>query len=163
VTRAAGRGAAYTIGVISDTHGGLPDAALDALAGVDAIVHAGDVGGSKVLESLAEIAPVLAVRGNNRDAAEVRLPSEIDAVVGGVRIAVAHRRADLVRSRAAERAGVRVAVSGHTHVPSVEECDGVLWVDAGSPSCPRRGSPRSVAIVTVAGDGAVAGRIVTLP
>ena len=64
---------------------------------------------------------------------------------------------------AIERTGARVAVAGHTHAPEVEEFDGVLWVNPGSPSCPRGGDPRSVAVVAVAGDGAVAAEIVELP
>ena len=162
MTLEVGRGAAYRIGVISDTHGDLPDDALMALAGVDLILHAGDVGGRDVLETLAGIAPVHAVKGNNRDASEARLPLQVDVSAGGVRIVMAHQQADLVRSRAIERTGARVAVSGHTHAPEVEEFDGVLWVNPGSPSCPRRGNPRSVAVVTVAGDGAVAAEIVEL-
>ncbi len=158
-----GRRAAYRIGVISDTHGELPDDALAALAGADVILHAGDVGGRRVLEGLAKIAPVHAVRGNNRDSSETRLPLQADVAVGGVRVVMAHQQADLVRSRAIERTCARVAVAGHTHAPEVEEFDGVLWVNPGSPSCPRRGAPRSVAVVTVAGDGAVAAQIVELP
>lgn len=158
-----GRGAAHRIGVISDTHGELPGDALKALADVDVILHAGDVGGTGVLESLARIAPVHAVRGNNRDASEARLPLQADVAAGGVRIVMAHQQADLVRSRALERTGVRVAVSGHTHAPGIEEAEGVLWVNPGSPSCPRRGAPRAVAVVTVAADGTVAAEIVTLP
>jgi putative phosphoesterase len=162
VTQAVGSGAAYTIGVIADTHGDLPDAARDALAGVDVIFHAGDVGGGSVLESLKALAPVHAVRGNNREPAELRLPVEIDTVAGAVRIVMAHQQADIVRSRATVRAGARVAISGHTHQPSIEEFDGVLWVNPGSPSCPRHGAPRSVALLHVAADGTVAGEIVPL-
>ncbi len=158
-----GRGAVYRIGVISDTHGELPDDASEALEGAGLILHAGDVGGGGVLEALGRIAPVRAVRGNNRDASEARLPLQADVAAGGVRVVMAHQQPDLVRSRAIERTGARVAVSGHTHLPGVEELDGVLWVNPGSPSCPRRGAPRSVAIITVSADGAVEAAIVTLP
>jgi putative phosphoesterase len=163
VTQAGGRGAAHRIGVISDTHGELPDDARAALAGVDAIFHAGDVGSRSVLRLLEAIAPVHAVRGNNRDSSESRLPLQADATVGGVRVVMAHQQADLIRSRALALTCARVAVSGHTHAPEVEEFDGVLWVNPGSPSCPRRGAPRSVAVVTIATDGTVAAEIVTLP
>lgn len=163
MTEARRSGAAYRIGLVSDTHGELPDAATTALAGVDAIVHAGDIGGGSVVELLEAIAPVIAVHGNNRDASESRFPAQVAAFVGGVRLVVAHQEADLVRSRAATRPGTRVAVTGHTHMPSIQEADGVLWVNPGSPSSPRKGAPAAVAIVTIGPDGAVSAEIVTLP
>ena len=53
-----------TIGVISDTHGLLRPEAVEALAGVDHILHAGDVGDARILERLRAIAPLTAIRGN---------------------------------------------------------------------------------------------------
>ena len=153
----------FVIGVVSDTHGALPKAALEALAGADAIVHAGDVVGPDVLEALRSLAPVTAVRGNcDTDAAGRALPRVANVVLGGVRVVVAHDRAQLSGSLDPVVVGARIAVSGHTHVAVIEELDGVLFVNPGSASTPTGGGP-SVARITVAPDGAVDAEIVRLP
>ena len=75
------------LGLISDTHGLLRPEAKQALAGVARIIHAGDIGNQRVLDELAAIAPVIAVRGNNDKGAwaeAIRLTEAIE--VGGVRI-----------------------------------------------------------------------------
>lgn len=158
----AERSEPFVIGVVSDTHGELPDAAAAALAGSSVIIHAGDIGGGFVMDLLQAIAPVIAVKGNTADAAESRLPAQVATFLGGVRVVVAHQEADLVRSRAVMRAGTRVAIAGHTHVAEIQENGGVLWVNPGSPSSPRRGSSSSVARITVEPDGAVSAEIVTV-
>jgi putative phosphoesterase len=153
---------AFSIGIISDTHGVLTDAALRALAGSDAIVHAGDVVGPGVLGALRSIAPVVAVRGNCDTAGEEQeLPRVANVVLGGVRVMVAHKRAQLSGSCDPVAAGARIAVFGHTHVASVEERDGVLFVNPGSASAPA-GSAPSVARIAVEPDGAVSAEIVPL-
>jgi putative phosphoesterase len=154
--------APFRIGVISDTHGTLPDAVETAFAGVDAIVHAGDVGTGFVLDVLGAIAPVTAVSGNMDLGTTEMLPGAANVRLGGVRVVVAHRERDLAGSLDPMKAGARVAVFGHTHSPSVEERDGVLRVNPGSSSDPRGGSAPSVAIVTVAADGSATAEIVTL-
>jgi putative phosphoesterase len=79
------------VGVISDTHGLLRPEAVAALEGVDAIVHAGDIGSAEILDALRRIAPVLAVRGNNdRDAWAASLPDIAKTEIGGTRIWVVH-------------------------------------------------------------------------
>lgn len=153
-------GTGFVIGIVADTHGGLPDAAFDALSGADAILHAGDVGAGIVLDLLATIAPVTVVRGNNRYASEAQLPFVANVALGGIRVMVAHRAEDLAGELDPVRAGAQVAVTGHTHVPSIATRDGVLWVNPGSPTCPRRGSPPSVALVMVGAGDHVAARIV---
>ncbi|HEY5507000.1 MAG TPA: metallophosphoesterase family protein [Coriobacteriia bacterium] len=152
----------FRIGVISDTHGELPDAVERAFAGVDAIVHAGDIGSGYALDLLEAIAPVTAVAGNMDVGRAAELPLAANVSLGGVRVLVAHRQRDLAGSLDPVRAGARVAVVGHTHVPMVEERDGVLWVNPGSPVAPRAGSAPSVAIVTIRPDGAVSAEIVAL-
>jgi putative phosphoesterase len=147
--------------VIADTHGFLPEAAAAALAGVDVIVHAGDVGDGYVLEVLEAIAPVTAVRGNNRYASEHRLPVVASVRLGGVRIALSHRAQDLI-PEALEAADMRVAVTGHTHRPEVEERDGVLWVNPGSPTQPRGGTAPSIAVIEIDALGELSARIVAL-
>jgi len=152
----------FVIGVVSDTHGALSDAAFEALAGSDAIVHAGDMGVGHILATLEAIAPVMLVRGSNSCVAEGQAPVVANVRLGGVRVMIAHVESDLTGAFDPALVGARVAVFGHTHRPEISECDGVLWVNPGSPSDPRQGSPKSVALVTVAVDGSVTARIVPL-
>jgi putative phosphoesterase len=124
------------VGVIADTHGLLRPEALAALAGVDRIVHAGDIGKPEVLEALARIAPVTAVRGNNDTGPWARgLPDAATLALGKVSIYVLHDVKTLALDPAAE--GHRVVVAGHSHMPRSEERDGVLWFNPGSAG-PRR-------------------------
>jgi putative phosphoesterase len=157
-------GAPVKVGLVADTHGFLPTAAEAVFAGVDAIIHAGDIGEGYVLDLLEAIAPVIAVRGNNRYVAEGPFPVTRTALVGGITIAVVHRVHDFPGGHAPSAA--RVVVYGHTHRPSVEERDGALWVNPGSPSEPRAlpdGSKRpTVGILTIAPSGEVSAEIVTV-
>lgn len=152
----------FVIGVVSDTHGMLSDAAYAALLGSDAIVHAGDVGGAPVLDLLETIAPVVLVRGNNRDLAEAGSPQIADVVLGGVRVMVSHRSEDLPPAFAPAAAPVRLIVTGHTHEGSIDRERGVVRVNPGSPTQPRRGSAATVALVQVRGDGSISARLVTV-
>lgn len=119
------------IGLISDTHGLLRPAALDFLRGCDHIIHAGDIGAATLLQTLGELAPVSAVRGNNDRAVElVSLPETALVRIGATTIYVLH---DLKQLAIAPRqAGIRVVVSGHSHKPRVEPREGVLYVNPGS-------------------------------
>ena len=124
------------VGLISDTHGLLRPEAKAFLQGSDFIVHGGDICDPKILEELAAIAPVTAVRGNNdRGAWAERLRETEILQVGELFVYVIHDLAQL--DIEPEAAGVRVVVSGHSHKPSVEERNGVLYVNPGS-SGPRR-------------------------
>lgn len=152
----------FTIGVVSDTHGELPDAVVGLFAGVDAIVHAGDSGAGYALDLLETIAPVTAVCGNCDVPGAAPLPLAANVELGGVRTVVAHRERDLAGSLDPVRAGARLAIVGHTHVGAIGERNGVLWVNPGSPVHPRGGSPASVAIVTVAPDGGLSARLETV-
>jgi putative phosphoesterase len=118
-------------GVISDTHGLLRPEAVEALRGSDRILHAGDVGNPKILEALAQIAPVTAIRGNVDTASWARALSETEAVeAGGVSIYMLH---DLGRiDLKPEAAGFRVVVYGQSHQPKIEEKNGVLYFNPGS-------------------------------
>ena len=140
----------WAVGVISDTHGLLRPEAVDALRGVDAIVHAGDVGSPQVLERLGELAPVTAVRGNNdRGAWARRLPATAVLKAGGVLIYVLHDVGELDLDPRA--AGFAAVVSGHSHQSRREERDGVLYFNPGSAGPRRFRLPISVGRVTVAG------------
>jgi putative phosphoesterase len=114
-----------------------------------------------VLDLLETLAPVTVVRGNcDTGSGPLRWPSVANVRLGGVRVLVAHRAASLSGELDPARAGARVAIAGHTHVGRVERREGVLWVNPGSPSCPRAGAPASVAIVDVGADGDVSARLV---
>jgi putative phosphoesterase len=124
------------VGLISDTHGLLRPEAVAFLRGSDFIVHGGDIGRASVLEELAALAPVTAVRGNNDKAPWAGPVQETEVLkVGEVLIYVVHDIAALDVDPVA--AGFHVVVSGHSHRPSVTERDGVLYVNPGS-SGPRR-------------------------
>jgi len=124
------------IGLISDTHGLLRPEALAYLQGSDYIVHGGDIGSPAILDELAKIAPVTAVRGNNdREGWAMQVPETEFLQVGDLFIYALHDLALLDIDPAA--AGVRVVVTGHSHKPLVEEREGVLYVNPGSAG-PRR-------------------------
>ena len=140
-----------TVGLISDTHGLLRPEALRALRGVDFIVHAGDIGSPDVLEALADLAPLTAVRGNN-DTADwaAHVPLRNTLAVGGVRIHVVHEMAHLKGHALQE--GTRAVVYGHSHRPAIELKDGVLFVNPGSAGPRRFKLPVTVALMRLAGD-----------
>ena len=135
--------ARITIGVISDTHGLLRTEAVEALRGSDRILHAGDVGGPKILEVLARIAPVTAIRGNVDTEPWVRVLPQTEIVeVGGVSVYMLH---DLGRlDLKPEAAGFRIVVYGHSHKPKTEEKNGVLYFNPGSAGPRRFNLPVSV-------------------
>jgi putative phosphoesterase len=143
----------YRLGVISDTHGYLPPRALDVFQGTDVILHAGDIGSQEILRALAEIAPVLAVRGNMDGASWADALAEKESLRAGN--ALIHLIHDLLRFRPEAAAnGCLVVVNGHTHRPSVETRGGVLYVNPGSAGAPRHGEHPCVALIRVAGTAA---------
>jgi putative phosphoesterase len=151
----------HTVGVISDTHGLVRPEAVAALAGVERIVHAGDIGSRDVLEALARVAPVTAVRGNNDRgawAADVA-PTEV-VEVGGVSLYVLHDLHELDLDPRA--AGFAAVIAGHSHQPRIEERDGVLYLNPGSAGPRRFRLPVSLAHLTITGPR-VSARLVTLP
>lgn len=124
------------VGLISDTHGLLREPALDFLRGSDLILHAGDICEAVVLEQLAKLAPVTAVRGNNDWGDWAGRLAEGELVqVEDVAIFVLHDLGHLPRHARAKAA--RVVVSGHSHKPLVREEGGTLFVNPGSAG-PRR-------------------------
>ncbi len=132
-----------TVGVISDTHGLLRPEAVGALRGVDRILHAGDVGDPSILESLACIAPVTAVRGNVDTAAWAQRLAKTEVVeVGDVSIYLLHDLGQL--DLKPQPAGFRVVVYGHSHQPKIEEKNGVLYFNPGSAGPRRFSLPVSV-------------------
>jgi putative phosphoesterase len=150
----------HTIGVISDTHGLLRPEAVAALAGVERIVHAGDIGSPEVIAALRRIAPVSAVRGNNdREAWAADIPETEVVEVGAVSLYVLHDLHELDLDPRA--AGFAAVIAGHSHQPRREERDGVLYLNPGSAGPRRFKLPISLARLTVAG-GRVQAKLVTL-
>jgi putative phosphoesterase len=148
------------IGVISDTHGLLRPEALAALAGVEHILHAGDVGDPAILDRLREIAPVTAIRGNvDTEDSCALLPMSDLTEFDGCFVYMVHSLEwiDILP----KVAGVKLVVSGHSHQPSVERHDGILYLNPGSAGPRRFKLPVSVAKVTIAA-GSVEAEIVEL-
>jgi putative phosphoesterase len=151
---------AEIVGVISDTHGLMRPEALAALAGVGRIVHAGDVGNPEVLDALAAVAPVAAIRGNiDTGSWAASLPETRTVEAAGVRLFVIHSLADLAFDPA--EAGFHAVVSGHSHRASIERTNGVWFLNPGSAGPRRFRLPVTVARLTVEG-GAIHPEIVTL-
>jgi uncharacterized protein len=124
------------IGVISDTHGLLRPEAVRVLKGSDHIIHAGDIGDPAVLDELAAIAPLTAIRGNaDRGAWTRRIPSTDVIEIAGVSIYVIHNLDEL--DLKPEAAGFAAVIYGHSHVPKIETKNGVLYFNPGSAG-PRR-------------------------
>ena len=149
-----------TLGVISDTHGLLRPEAVEALRGSDRILHAGDIGAPEILEVLAKIAPVTAVRGNVDTASWARaLPATEVVEAGGVSIYILHDLSQL--DLKPEAAGFRIIVYGHSHHPKIEEKNGVLYFNPGSAGPRRFRLPMSVGRLTI-GAGKVRAELVEL-
>jgi putative phosphoesterase len=145
------------IGLIADTHGYLGADALAALAGCDRIVHAGDIGDG-VLEPLARVAPLTAVRGNNDTAGEAAaLPEVVFFEAAARRVAVVHRLAD-----APPEADWDILVFGHCHRQHADERDGRLLLNPGAEG--RRGfhRARSVALLDLAIEAPPVARFIDL-
>ena len=150
------------IGVVSDTHGRLHERVLELFAGVDRILHAGDVGSEDVLGHLDAVAPVSAVRGNmDHYAGAGRLPEELRLEIEGLAVVVVHDGARWLRSHDPVAEAVDVLVTGHTHRPVVESFDGYLHLNPGSASRAGAGGTRTVALLEV-GDGRPEARILPL-
>ncbi|HUG42126.1 MAG TPA: metallophosphoesterase family protein [Longimicrobiales bacterium] len=140
------------IGLISDTHGRLRNEVFEILAGVDAILHAGDVGPAALLVELEAIAPVSAVWGNT-DGPELRatLPETAVLELGGRTVVVVHGHQLGSPTPAGLRAAhpeAAVIVYGHTHRPLVDRGEGLV-VNPGSAGAARFGIPPSVGVLTL--------------
>jgi putative phosphoesterase len=139
-------------GVISDTHGLLRPEAKAALAGVELIIHAGDVGRPAILDELRQIAPVVAVRGNVDGGSWAEaLPLAEVVTVGGRLIYLLHDLQALDVDPAA--AGFAAVISGHSHQPEINEKDGVLYLNPGSAGPRRFTLPVTLARLSASGQG----------
>jgi uncharacterized protein len=152
------------IGLISDTHGLLRPDVHTALAGVELILHAGDVGGSDILLELELIAPVRAVFGNTDPPGAMRLRESLDLTLGGLRVHVSHGH-ELGRPRPdalLEVYEADVIVYGHTHRQVIHRAaDGRLVINPGAAGHRRFELLPSVARLTIA-DGQAEARLIDL-
>jgi uncharacterized protein len=147
------------VGVLSDTHGLLRPEVLKQLQGVDVIIHAGDIGSETIIPALEKIAPVYAVRGNVDNGAWARTFPLTNALeVEQVFIFVYHGHLELDLD---PRQNFQVVVSGHSHVPKLEQQGSVLYLNPGSAGHKRFSLPVSMAELTVDGSK-VSAKLVTL-
>ena len=138
------------IGVVSDTHGLLRPEAIRALRGSHTIIHAGDVGNRGIIDQLRDIAPSFVVRGNiDKGEWAARLPTTELVTVGRHQFFVLHEISTLNIDPAA--AGLAAVVFGHSHRPSVETRDEVLFLNPGSAGPRRFNLPVCVARISVSG------------
>jgi len=139
-----------TVAVLSDTHGLLRSSVVERIQGVDHILHAGDVGDAAILEALRHIAPVTAIRGNVDTSAWAReLPETEVFNRGGQTFYLVHNIDDLdIDPQAGGFAGV---IYGHSHQPSIENRNGVLYLNPGSIGPRRFNLPISFAMLEIDG------------
>ena len=146
------------IGLISDTHvpqrcSNIPKKVFEVFSDVDLIMHAGDLCELSVINSLEGLAPTVAVQGNMDCANGLNLSSSKVTTVGNIRIGLNHGyinpRGDTQQLYyIAKELDVNILVTGHTHVPMIEEVKDVLLVNPGSPTVPRLSDP-SVMVLSI--------------
>jgi uncharacterized protein len=138
------------VGIIADTHGLVHPRVADVFAGVEHILHAGDIGGAHVLRALERIAPVTSVGGNNDDGSDgydvMRL------TLGGVRVLLTHvlprpRRLGAHVVTSLQQQPADLVVFGHSHLPHNEVIDGLTYFNPASAGPRRFDYPTSVGIL----------------
>ncbi len=147
----------HHIGVISDTHiphfKKLPEAVWEHFAGVELIIHAGDLSVLSVIAELETIAPVVAVQGNVEEDEVIRkLPIKREIAVGYCRIGIVHILGDAssrVRMARQEFPNAQCVVFGHSHIPYNQEHDGLLLFNPGSATDRRRQLKCSIGLLHV--------------
>jgi len=143
------------VGLVADTHGLVRPEIFPALAGVELILHAGDVGGQSVLDELSAIAPVRAVYGNTDAPGEPGLKAKLELAVEGftVHVSHGHELGSPTSERLLARYTADIIVFGHTHKSLVERTGERLVINPGAAG-PRRFNLRpSVAKMKVGGRG----------
>ena len=139
------------IGIISDTHGILPDAVFDIFSDIDHIFHAGDIGNQEVIHGLEIIGPVHAVYGNiDTWPLVIKYPDIYITTLENKRICLVH---DIVKPKYFSyqlfKKGIEVdiVIHGHTHVAGVEYFRHLLYINPGSVSKPRARQNGTLAIL----------------
>ena len=140
------------LGIISDTHGMFDDSVTSVFAGVDQIIHAGDIGKIEVISRLEEIAPVVAVEGNNDWFGT--FPTERIEEFAGQRVMIRHIFGELHQieeedRRLVERLQPHVVIFGHSHRPYKEMLGRTMLFNPGSAGPRRFKLPRTVGIMTL--------------
>jgi putative phosphoesterase len=126
----------FRVGIVSDTHGLLRPEALHCLAGVDHIIHGGDIGRPEIIAALRRIAPVTAIKGNVDTSEWAKDYAETETVrLADWSFYVLHDRHALGIDPVA--LGIDVVISGHSHQVRIDTMDGVLYLNPGSAG-PRR-------------------------
>jgi len=150
----------YLIGIISDTHGRLPQSVLMAFKDADLIIHAGDIGDPKIIEALEKMAPTRAIKGNMDMGKWTRQLRQNETIkINRQRLYVIH---DIHQLDIKTESDIYQAVIyGHTHRPQLEKQGGVLFINPGSAVQPRFGYPPSVALLEIK-DDAMSARLVDL-
>ncbi|HEX8036703.1 MAG TPA: metallophosphoesterase family protein [Ktedonobacterales bacterium] len=160
----------HRIGVMSDTHvpsraRRVPDSVLRHFENVDLIVHAGDLSTLAVLDQLAAYAPVEAVQGNvEQPEVQAALPIKRELLVGGVAIGIVHNlgeRKHYARNARREFPAARVVIFGHSHIPYLEDADGLLLLNPGS-ATDRRTQPHCTIAMLIIEDGNPRAEIIAL-
>jgi hypothetical protein len=139
------------IGVVSDTHGLFRPGIARTFTAVDLILHVGDSELPEILDSLREIAPLVAIRGNmDQGRWAEAIPVSKVVAAGGHRIYLVHSLDWMDLSPA--DAGVSAVVYGHTHLPDIRRHEGILYLNPGSAGPRRQIKPVSVAILRIRGE-----------
>ena len=148
------------VGVISDTHGQLGPEAIAALQGCEQIIHAGDIGAPEILEQLAHIAPVHAVRGNNdQDGAWAQqVPEHLNIDVSGWQTLLVHDIADVP---ALLEPRTRLVITGHSHKPLIEWRGATLYVNPGSAGRRRFKLPVTLVVLEIV-EASIEARLISL-
>ncbi len=141
------------IGLISDTHNLLDPRVEELLAGVDQLVHGGDVCRPQLIAELEAIAPVTVVQGNNDSHLGWRETEVLE--IAGRRLLIQHIVNPLAPSRALRerlrKVRPHLVVFGHTHEPFCRNLEGILYLNPGSAGAPRFGLPPSVCLLDLDG------------
>jgi len=150
----------YFVGIISDTHGLLPQSVSKVFKNTDLIIHAGDIGNPDIIEALEKIAPTRAVRGNMDMGQWARQLRQNETItINNQRLYVIH---DIYKLNIrAQSDTYRVVICGHTHRPQMEKQQGILYLNPGSAVQPRFGYPPSVALLEIKGE-AIRARMIDL-
>ena len=116
------------VAILSDTHGLLRPEVMARLQSAGAILHGGDINKPEVLDTLKSMAPLYVVRGNNDKEWAEKIPPTLTVALEGVTFYLVHKKTDVPK----DLTGIDVVVYGHSHKLSIEEKDGVLWLNPGS-------------------------------
>lgn len=149
----------YRIGVISDTHGLLREDVLEYLKGCHVILHGGDINKQSILDTLQELAPVHAVRGNNDKEWAEYLPETLDITLAGLRIYMIHNKKQ-IKERIC---GKDIIIYGHSHKYEEKRENGQLWLNPGSCGARRFGLPITMAVIEIEEGGRYQVKKIELP